>query len=118
MNAYEGLFLPKKPMRAYEPLLLAHTFLQSLDDGLAVHIPADEDELLHAVAVGIVPVGGDSLVLAEEVAELILRHRGIPLTGVAETNLTAGLLEDIACLLLVGEIADTLTADNRLGPTL
>ena len=37
-------------------LLAAEALVEGGGDGLAVHVLTDEDELLHAVAVGVVPV--------------------------------------------------------------
>ena len=77
---------------------------------------ADEDQFLHAVAILHVPVAHHARVLVQELCQLILRHRGIPLAGIAERYLFASLFEHVAGLLFVIEIADALGADHVLGP--
>ena len=77
---------------------------------------ADEDELLHSVAILLVPVTTKARILLHEQLKLILWHGGIPLAGIADADLLAGLLEDVAGLLFVLEITDALGTDDALGP--
>ena len=76
----------------------------------------DEDQFLHAVAVLVVPIVTELRVLCHHLVELVLGHRGIPLTGIAQRHLTACLLEDVADVFLALEIADALGTDDALGP--
>ena len=77
---------------------------------------ADEDELLHAVAVLFVPIATEAWIALHEVLQFILGHRGIPLAGIADADLLASLLEDVAGVLFVVEVADALGTDDALGP--
>ena len=77
---------------------------------------ADEDQLLHAVTILLVPVATQARVLFHELLQLIFRHCGVPLSGIAQANLLAGLLKDVADVLLVFKPADTLGAYDTLGP--
>lgn len=83
---------------------------------LAVHVLSDEHKFLHAVAIPVVPVALHSRVVGEESAQLVCRHCGIPLSGVAQRYLFSCLLKHIACVLLVIEIADALCADDGFWP--
>ena len=85
---------------------------------LTVHVLSDEHNLLHAVAVSVVPVACQSWILLHHLAKLFLRHCGIPLSGIAHLNLLASLLEYVAEVLLALEVAETLTADDALRPFL
>ena len=76
----------------------------------------DEDEFLHTVAVLVVPVLTQARIAVHQILELVLRHRCVPLAGVAQAHLTACLLEEIARVGLVLEPADALGADNTLRP--
>ena len=77
---------------------------------------ADEDEFLHAVAELVIPVAAETWVLLHKLLEFILRHGGIPLAGVSDADLFAGLFKDVAGIFLVVEIADSFGADDALGP--
>ena len=77
---------------------------------------ADEDELLHAVAIVFVPVALEVGVLGFEVGELVGGHRGVPLPCIAQGDLLAGLLEDIAGVGLAIEPADALGTNDRGRP--
>ena len=77
---------------------------------------ADEDELLHAVAILIVPVATEAWVPVHELLQLILGHGGIPLAGITDADLLTSLFEDVADILFVVEVADALGADDAFGP--
>ena len=77
---------------------------------------ADEDELLHAVAVLLVPVALQARILLLEELQLVFGHRGVPLAGLTNAHLLAGLLEHVAGVAFVVEIADALGTDDALGP--
>ena len=84
--------------------------------GLAVHFLPDEDEFLHAIAVRLVPVASQVGVTRQHFLQVLLRHGGKPLSGLADGNLTARLLEDVAHVALVAEVTDTLGADDGFRP--
>ena len=48
---------------------------------LYVHMAADEDYLLHPVAIIFIPVTGEAGVAGLELLQLVLRGRCVPLTG-------------------------------------
>ena len=77
---------------------------------------ADEDEFLHAVAEVVVPVATEAWILLHELLEFVLGHCGIPLAGIADADLFASLLKDVAGILFVVEVADALGTDDALGP--
>lgn len=77
---------------------------------------ADEDEFLHAVAVGVVPVALEVGGAAHEVEELVVGHGGIPLAGVAQGDLLAGLFEEVASVGFGEEPADAFGADDSGRP--
>ena len=77
---------------------------------------ADEDEFLHAVSVGIVPVALQVGVAAHKVEQLVVGHGGVPLAGVAQRDLTAGLLKEVAGVGLREEPADAFCTDNFFRP--
>ncbi len=85
-------------------------------DELLVEVLADEDEFLHAVAEVVIPVATEAWVLLHELFEFVLGHRGVPLASVANTDLLAGLLKDVADILFVVEVTDSLGTDDALGP--
>ena len=97
---------------------LYQTLVQFFFYLLAVHVLSDEHNLLHAVAVSVVPVACQSWILLHHLAKLFLRHCGIPLSGIAHLNLLASLLEYVAEVLLALEVAETLAADDALRPFL
>ena len=75
-----------------------------------------EYDFLHAVAILSIPVAAQIGVLHHKLLELVLRHGGVPLTGITQADLLAGLLKDITDVLLVLEPTDALGADNALRP--
>ena len=79
---------------------------------------ADENELLHTVAVSRVPVRREDRVLHQHLQQLVLRHSRVPLADVIERNLLSCLFEEIAFVILVTEVADTLGANHILWPLL
>ena len=90
--------------------------IQRLADGFAVHFLTNEYQFLHAVAVLLVPVATKHRVGSQLHLQFVLRHRGDKLTTLLDTQLLAGLLEEIAHIVLLLEIAHSLATDNRLGP--
>ena len=83
-----------------------------------IQILADEYQLLHAVTVLLVPVGGQSGVRTQHVGQLVLGHGGVPLSGILKAHLLSGLLKQVADVKLIGKVAHTLGADDALGPLL
>ena len=79
---------------------------------------ADENELLHTVAVSRVPVRREDRVFHQHLQQLVLRHSRVPLADVIERNLLSCLFEEIAFVILVTEVADTLGANHILWPLL
>ena len=77
---------------------------------------SDEDKLLHTVSVNVVPITKNVRVLFYELLELISRHSGVPLSCVAQIHLLTSLLENVAYVLLVSEVAHTFCSDNALRP--
>ena len=77
---------------------------------------SDKDKLLHTVSVNVVPVAKYVWILFNELLELISRHCGVPLPCVAQIHLLTSLLENVAYILLVSEVAHTLCSDNALRP--
>ena len=90
--------------------------IEEVGDELLVEVLADEDELLHAVAVLVIPIATEAWIAPHEVLQLIFGHRGIPLASVADADLFASLFEDVAGILFVVEIADAFGTDDALGP--
>ena len=85
-------------------------------DELLVEVLADEDELLHAVAVLVIPIATEAWIAPHEVLQLIFGHRGIPLAGITDADLLTGLLKDVTGILFVVEVADSLGADDAFRP--
>ena len=73
---------------------------------------ADEDELLHTVAVAGIPVALEVGVVGLEGGKLVGGHGGIPLSGIAEGDLLAGLLEDVAGVGLTVEPTNAFRTDD------
>ena len=90
--------------------------IEKAGDEVLVEILADEDELLHAVAELLVPVATEAGITFHELLQLILGHGGIPLAGITDADLLTSLFEDVADIAFVLEVADTLGADDALGP--
>lgn len=97
-------------------LLVSQALVEAGDDGALVHLLTDEDELLHAVAILLVPVAAQPRLAVHQFAQLVFGHGGIPLSGILETHLAACLLEEVAHVGLVGKPAHALAADDALGP--
>lgn len=95
---------------------VCQTGIEEAGDELLVEVLANEDELLHAVAELVVPVTAEAGILLHELLQFVLRHRGVPLAGITDADLLAGLLKDVAGIFFVLEVADTLGADDALGP--
>lgn len=76
----------------------------------------DEDQFLHTVAVLLVPVVLQTGILFHKEFQFIGRHRGIPLTGIAQANLLACLLEHIAHIRFIVEPTDAFGTNDALRP--
>ena len=85
-------------------------------DELLVEVLADEDEFLHAVAELFIPIATEAWILLHELLEFVLGHSGVPLAGIADADLFAGLFKDVAGILFVVEVADSLGADDAFRP--
>ena len=77
---------------------------------------ADEDEFLHTVAELVIPITTEAWILLHELLEFVLGHSGVPLAGIADADLFAGLFKDVAGILFVVEVADAFGTDDALGP--
>ena len=75
-----------------------------------------EDNLLHAVAILLVPVGTQGCVAFHHLCQFVFRHCGKPLSCLTDAYLFTCLFEEVAHIQLVVEIADTLGANHALGP--
>lgn len=76
----------------------------------------DEDELLHAVSIFLIPIPTQSWIVIQHFLKFILWHGGVPLASISQTNLLASLLEYIADVRFILKPADTLAADDFLRP--
>ena len=76
----------------------------------------NEDQLLHAVAVAVVPIALQARVLLLEETQLVFGHRGVPLAGLTNAHLLAGLLEHVAHFGFVVEPADAFRPNNAFRP--
>ena len=90
--------------------------VEEIGDELLVEVLADEDKFLHAVTELFIPIATETWVLLHELLEFVLGHRGVPLACIADADLFASLLKDVAGILFVVEIADTFGTDDALGP--
>ena len=90
--------------------------VEEVGDELLVEVLADEDEFLHAVAELFVPVATKAWIPVHEQLQFILGHSGVPLAGIADTNLLASLLKDVADIALVLKVTDTFGTDDAFGP--
>lgn len=75
-----------------------------------------EDQLLHAIAVAVVPIALQARVLLLEETQLVFGHRGIPLASLTNAHLLAGLLEHVAHIGFVVEPADAFRPNNAFRP--
>ena len=96
--------------------LLSQTIIQLLEDFFLVHVLADEDELLHAVAILLVPIAAEAWILLHELFQFVFWHGGIPLASITDADLTACLLKDVTGFLLILEITDAFGSDDALWP--
>jgi hypothetical protein len=85
-------------------------------DELLIEVLADEDKFLHAVAELFIPIATEAWILLHELLEFVLGHSGVPLAGIADADLFAGLFKDVAGILFVVEVADSLGADDAFRP--
>ena len=97
--------------------LFLKTVVELASYSLFVEVLTDKDQLLHAVAVALVPVALQTGILLHEDLQFLLGHRSIPLTGITQTDLLACLLEDVTHIGLIVEPADAFRADHTLRPT-
>ena len=81
-----------------------------------VKVLANEDNLLHAIAILLVPVAKQARLLLHQLDEVFLGCGGIPLSGLGKLLLHACLLKEVGHVAVVAEVAHTLGADNVLGP--
>ena len=95
---------------------VCQTVVEKAGNELLVEVLADEDEFLHTVANLLVPVTTKARVLLHKLLQLILWHGSIPLAGIADADLFAGLLKDVAGIQFVLEVADAFGTDDALWP--
>ena len=96
--------------------LVSEACFQLLSQVVDVHVYPDEHYLLHAVAIGGIPVVLQPLVAGQDGLQFLLGHGGIPLARLVQRYLSACLLKEIAHVLLALEIAHALGADDAFGP--
>ena len=92
------------------------TCFQLLSQVVDVHVYSYKHYLLHAVAIGRIPVVLQPLVAGQDGLQFLFGHGGIPLARLMQGHLSACLLEEIAHVLLALEIAHALGADDAFGP--
>jgi hypothetical protein len=76
----------------------------------------NEYNLLHAVAIGGIPVVLQPLVAGQDGLQFLLGHGGIPLASLMQGHLSACLLKEVAHVLLALEITHALGTDDAFGP--
>ena len=96
--------------------MLGQAGVEGLGDGLTVEVLADEDELLHSVAILFVPIAAEAWILLHELLQFVFWHGGIPLACITDADLTACLLKDVTGFLFILEITDALGSDDALWP--
>lgn len=62
--------------------LVSQALVEAGDDGALVHLLTDEDQLLHAVAILLVPVAAQPGLTVHQFAQLVFGHGGIPLSSI------------------------------------
>lgn len=87
-----------------------------MGDGLTVEVLTDKDKLLHTVTIDRIPVASDSGLTVQQGFKVSLGHGGIPQTRIAEGELTASLLEDVASVVLIAEVTHALGTDDATRP--
>ena len=80
--------MTKVPIGAFV-ILFNQTFVQGLDDGLLIHVLANEYQFLHPIAVRLVPVASQALILGHHLAKLTLGHGGEPRLGMVANHAPA-----------------------------
>ena len=75
-----------------------------------------KDEFLHTVTIVLIPITLKSRIASHHLHEFFLRHSSIENACLLEIELLARLLEEIAHIVLLLEIAHTLATDNTLIP--
>ena len=79
---------------------------------------ADENQLLHPVAIGRIPVVQQVGLLPDLLDQFVFRHRGKPQADVLQHELAASLLKEVASVEFFAEITDALGPDHIPGPFL
>ena len=95
---------------------VCQTVIEEAGDEVLVEMLADEDNLLHAVAILLVPIATEAWILLHELLQFVFWHGGIPLASIADADLTACLLKDVTGFLFILEITDALGTDDALWP--
>ncbi len=75
-----------------------------------------EYNLLHAVAILLVPVGAQCCITFHHLLQFVFGHCGKPLSCLTDADLLTCLFEEVAHIHLVVEVADTLGTNHALGP--
>ena len=76
----------------------------------------NEYNLLHAVAIGGIPVVLQPLVAGQDGLQFLLGRGGIPLARLMQGHLSACLLKEVAHVLLALKITHALGTDDAFGP--
>lgn len=95
---------------------LLQALVQVMCQLFLVKVLADEDNLLHAVAVLFVPVAKQARLLLHQLDEVFFGRGGIPLSGLGKLLLHACLLKEVRHVAVVAEVAHTLGTDDVLRP--
>ena len=96
--------------------LFGDAVVKSFDNRCLVHLSADKDQLVNAVAVYGVPRSRDVGIHGEDFLSVLLGESRNPVAVIGGVLLLAALLENIGGVGGLGNPEQTLRADNLLGP--
>ena len=99
-----------------ERVLFDETCVEQGGDGFLVEMLTDEDQFLHPVAVGFVPIAEEVGVALLHHLQLGCGHRGIPLPDVLQLDLLAGLFKQVADVFFAFEVADSFCPNDAFWP--
>ncbi len=112
----EANLIPKRRLRCLNQGDSRQAGIQPPNDRFLIHIAADEDELIHPVAILRIPIALQPRFRLKETLQLICRSSGIPLPAFSDSLLHTSLLKEITHIRVIAEIADTLATDHTLRP--
>ena len=97
-------------------LLVGKAGVEGCGDCFTVEIASDEYDLLHSVAIFLIPVAFKSRLAGHQYLQILFGGCGIPVSGLSEFFLHTGLLEKHRHITIVAEIYHTLGAYHILRP--